>query len=294
MRLRGIVVPIVTPFDEAGQVDTEALKNLCEFLIEKKVHGLYPCGTTGEAVLLTTEERKLVAKVVVEHTAGRVPVFIHVGAASTAEVVELATHAVEIGADGIAAVTPYYFGYSQDDLIRYYEQIVEAIPSDYPFYLYNIPGCTGNDLLPPAVKYLAEKYPNIVGIKNSMPDLLRAMEYGESREGFSVMLGNDLLIAPGVFVGCDGAVSGNAQVAPELFVKLYEAAEAGDWENALALQKQASTVAKLLQNGGNLSLFKYGLAHRGVPVGDVRGPLGKVCKEEAAEIMAKIDELAVY
>ncbi|HPT82747.1 MAG TPA: dihydrodipicolinate synthase family protein [Limnochordia bacterium] len=294
MRLKGIVVPIVTPFDEAGHVDTEALKNLCEFLIEKGVHGLYPCGTTGEAVLLTTEERKLIAKVVVEQTGGRIPVFVHVGAATTGEAVELAKHAVEIGADGIAAVTPFYFGYSQEALIQYYEEILAVVPADYPVYLYNIPGCTGNDLLPKSVQYLAEKYPNIIGIKNSMPDLIRAMEYIECRENFSVVLGNDLLIAPGVLVGCDGAVSGNAQVAPELFVKLYEAAAAKDVETAVELQKKATLVAKLLRNGGDLSLFKYGLAHRGVPVGDVRAPLKKVDPQEAAEIMAKIDELAVY
>lgn len=293
-RLKGIVVPIVTPFDDSGRVDAEALKNLCDYLIEHGVHGLYPCGTTGEAVLLTDEERKAVAEVVVEHVGGRVPVFIHVGAASTQSAMDLAKHAVDIGADGIAAVTPYYFRLSQEALIRYYEQIVSVIPSDYSFYVYNIPSCTGNDITPPAVGYLAQKHSNVVGIKNSMSDILRAQEYLNCREGFSVMLGNDSLIAMGVFIGCDGAVSGNAQVAPELFVNLYNAAEAGDWELALTLQKQATQVAELLQNGGNLSLFKYALAHRGVPVGEVREPLAKVCKKEAAEIMAKIDELSVY
>mgnify|MGYP000874976449 FL=1 len=293
-RLRGIVVPIVTPFDGSGRVDTEALKNLCDYLIDHGVHGLYPCGTTGEAVLLTDEERKTVAEVAVGHAGGKVPVFIHVGAASTQSAMDLAKHAVDIGADGIAAVTPYYFKLSQEALIRYYEQIVSVIPSDYPFYIYNIPGCTGNDITPATVGYLAQEHPNVVGIKNSMSDILRAQEYLNCREDFSVMLGNDSLIAMGVLIGCDGAVSGNAQVAPELFAKLYNAAEAGDWERALALQKQAAEVAELLQNGGNLSLFKYALAHRGVPVGEVREPLAKVCKTEAAEIMAKLDELDVY
>ena len=293
-RLKGIVVPIVTPFDDSGRVDTEALKSLCDYLIDHGVHGLYPCGTTGEAVLLTDEERKNVAEVTVRHVGGRVPVFIHVGAASTQSAMDLAKHAVGIGAHGIAAVTPYYFKLSQEALILYYEQIVSVLPSDYPFYLYNIPSCTGNDVTPATVGYLAQEYPNVVGIKNSMSDILRAQEYLNCREGFSVMLGNDSLIAMGVFIGCDGAVSGNAQVAPELFVKLYNAAEAGDWKLALALQKQATRVAELLENGGNLSLFKYAIAHRGVAVGEVREPLAKVCKTEAAKIMAKIDELDVY
>ena len=293
-RLKGIVVPIVTPFDDLGRVDAHALRNLCGYLIEHKVHGLYPCGTTGEATLLTDEERKDVAQIVVERAGGKVPVFIHVGAASTQSAMDLAKHAVDIGADGIAAVTPYYFKLSQESLIRYYEQIISVIPSDYPFYLYNIPSLAGNDIAPATVGYLAEKYPNIVGIKNSMPDILRAQEYLNCREGFSVMLGNDSLVAIGAFIGCDGAVSGNAQIAPELFVSLYHAAKAGDWERALALQKQAARVSELLEHGGNLSLFKYGLAHRGVPVGDVREPLARVCRTEAADVMAKIDALQVY
>ena len=168
MRLKGIVVPIVTPFDEAGHVDTEALKNLCEFLIEKGVHGLYPCGTTGEAVLLTTEERKLIAKVVVEQTGGRIPVFVHVGAATTGEAVELAKHAVEIGADGIAAVTPFYFGYSQEALIQYYEDPGRG-PGRLPRVSVQHPRLHWNDLLPKSVQYLAEKYPNIIGIKTACP-----------------------------------------------------------------------------------------------------------------------------
>jgi len=293
-RLRGIVVPIVTPFDGSGRVDTEALKNLCDYLIDHGVHGLYPCGTTGEAVLLTDEERKTVAEVAVGHVGGKVPVFIHVGAASTQSAMDLAKHAVDIGADGIAAVTPYYFKLSQEALIRYYEQIVSVIPSDYPLYLYNIPSCTGNDITPATVGHIAQEHPNVVGIKNTMSDILRAQEYLNCRDGFSVMLGNDSVIAMGVFIGCDGAVSGNAQVAPELFVKLYNAAEAGDWERALGLQKRATEVAELLQNGGNLSLLKYALAHRGVPAGEVREPLAKVCRTEAAKIMTKIDELDVY
>ena len=292
--LQGIVVPIVAPFDDAGRVDTEALKKLCDFLIEHGVHGLYPCGTTGEAVLLTDEERKIIGEVVVEHVKGRVPVFLHVGAASTQATMRLAQHAVDIGADGIAAVTPYYFTLSQEALVQYYERIVSVIPSDYPCYIYNIPSCTGNDITPAAVSHLAQRYPNIVGIKNTMSDILRTQEYLTCREDFSVMLGNDALIALGVLSGCDGAVSGNAQVAPELFVSLYNAANAGDWERALALQKQAIQVSKLLQNGGNFSLFKHALAHRGVPVGEVREPLAKVCQAEAAEIMAKLDALKVY
>ncbi|NLA59346.1 MAG: 4-hydroxy-tetrahydrodipicolinate synthase [Firmicutes bacterium] len=292
-RLKGIVVPIVTPFDDSGRVDIEALQNLCEYLIENGVHGIYPCGTTGEAVLLTMEERKTVAEVVVREVNGRIPVFVHVGAASTQEAMDLARHAVEIGADGIAAVTPYYFALSQSALIRYYEQIISVIPSDFPLYLYNIPGYTGNDIAPATAAYLARKHSNIVGIKNTMADILRAQEYLECREGFSVLMGNDMLTAMGVMMGCDGTVSASAQVAPHLFVKLYDAAAAGDWELALALQKQAAEVTRLLENGTNISLCKYAIAHRGIPVGDIREPLERVCRKKAAEVMTKIDELGV-
>ena len=110
-KLYGTTVPIITPFDEEGKVDVESLKKLTDHVIANGLSCLYPNGTTGEMLLLSVEERKLVSETVVRQAAGRVPVFVHAGAMNLADTVELAKHAVEIGADGIGVVTPSYLSF---------------------------------------------------------------------------------------------------------------------------------------------------------------------------------------
>src|SRR5919202_653682 len=170
--LGGVVPPLVTPFaDEAAErLDHGALAALCDFLIDAGVHGLYPCGTTGENALLTTAERTAVAETVVRAARGRVPVFVHVGAAGTAETVELARHAQEIGADGVGAITPYYYAYTDDDLRRHYVAAAEAA-APLPFYLYNLPSNARNRVSPSLAAELFRDVPNVVGIKDSSGDL---------------------------------------------------------------------------------------------------------------------------
>ena len=105
-RLSGIVIPLVTPLTEEDTVDVESLKRLTDYCIDGGMTALYPCGTTGEMMYLTVEERKLVAETVVKQATGRIPVFVHVGAWNQADTIELAQHAEKIGADGIGVVTP--------------------------------------------------------------------------------------------------------------------------------------------------------------------------------------------
>lgn len=109
-KLYGVVTAMVTPFHEDESVKTEAIRQHVDFLIERGVNCLYPLGTTGEMMLMDVEERKLAAKTVVDQCAGRIPVFIHVGAMKTKDACELARHAHEIGADGIGAVSPAFYG----------------------------------------------------------------------------------------------------------------------------------------------------------------------------------------
>ena len=107
-RMKGIVIPLVTPFTDDDKIDEESLKRLVDHCIEGGMTSLYPCGTTGEMMYMSVAERKQVAEVVVKHAAGRIPVYVHVGAWNQADTIELAKHAVEIGAQGIGVVTPSF------------------------------------------------------------------------------------------------------------------------------------------------------------------------------------------
>ena len=147
-KLFGTVVPIITPLTEDDKIDVQSLKNLVDHCINNGLQCLYPCGTTGEMMYLTVEERKLVTETVVKHTNKRVPVFAQVGAWNLADTIELARHAVEVGADGIGVVTPVFYKLSDQGLVDFYEAVAKSVPADFPVYLYSIPQNAVNDINP--------------------------------------------------------------------------------------------------------------------------------------------------
>jgi len=271
--LRGVITALVTPFDEAGRVNAHALERLVEFQIRAGVHGLCPCGTTGEVALLSLEERKQVAEIVVRVAQGRVPVLVHTGAASTETTIALTRHAQEIGASAATVVTPWYFRLSDDALIHHYVRVAESVP-DFPIYLYNIPQLTGNDLKPAVVHTIAERCPNVVGLKDSCGVLAQIIDSAAARGGkFNVAIGSDGLLLSAAVAGIGAAISGNANAVPELFVEFYNAFWRGDLTAAQAVQARIQHVRRALKDGGDLSLFKAVLTQRGIPAGGVRAPL---------------------
>ncbi len=271
--LKGVIIPMVTPFDAQGRLDEAATRQLTNYLIERGVHGLFPAGSTGEGPLLTADERRQLAEIVVQETAGRVPVIIHTGALTQAETIALTQHAQSIGAQGVAIVTPFYFRLKDEALLRFYEQVAASVP-DFPIFLYNIPQLTGNNISAELVARLVERCPNIVGMKDSSGSLATLAASLPLRGGkFSAAIGADGLFLAAVAMGIGASVSGNANVVPELFVALYDAAASGDLVRARALQRQIDVVRRILEDGGDLSLFKGMLAKRGIPVGKVRPPL---------------------
>ncbi|MCC7449560.1 MAG: dihydrodipicolinate synthase family protein [Anaerolineae bacterium] len=271
--LKGVIIPMVTPFDAQGRLDEAATRQLTNYLIERGVHGLFPAGSTGEGPLLTADERRRLAEIVVQETAGRVPVIIHTGALTQAETIALTQHAQSIGAQGVAVVTPFYFRLKDEALFRFYAQVAASVP-DFPIFLYNIPQLTGNNLSAELVARLVEHCPNIVGMKDSSGSLATLAASLPLRGGkFSAAIGADGLFLAAVAMGIGASVSGNANVVPELFVALYNAAFSGDFARARELQRQVDAVRRILEDGSDLSLFKGMLAKRGIPVGTVRPPL---------------------
>lgn len=273
MKIRGVIVPMLTPFSDSGQIDESRTAALVEFLIERRIAGLFPLGTTGEGPLLTTGERRQVAEWVVRCAAGRVPVIIHTGAITTAETLELTHHARQVGADAVAIVPPYFYKLSDTALFEHYAAVASALP-DFPIYLYHNPGVTPNSLTTELVFRLAEAFPNVIGLKDSSGSLATLFASRPLHEGrFNTASGPDGLILAAQAVGVDACVSGNANYAPELVVGIYEAAQRGDLESGRRLQAQLDEARRILGDGSDLSLFKAMCARRGVPLGDVRAPL---------------------
>lgn len=292
--IEGVVPALLTPMAEDGvHVDDGALRHLCDFLIEQGVHGLMPCGTTGEGPLLNIAERKRVAEVVLEAAGGRVPVIVHVGTLTTHETIELARHAYEIGADACSVVMPYYYLLDEETLITHLSRVASSVP-DMPIFLYNIPQNTGNSLSLRAVQTIAEIHPNVVGIKDSSGDLSLLIRFMEVRGGaFNVVIGSDILFFPGLIMGARACVSGNANVFPELFVSLFEAFKNADYERCRAFQEKINAIIYILGDGKDLSLFKEVLGQRGVRAGEVRPPLRQASQDEVLACIRSLRELGL-
>ena len=290
-KLYGVTAAMITPFQKDGEVDLNGMRQLTRMLVDKGIHCLYPCGTTGEMLRLSMEERMSIAECVVKEAGKRVPVFIHCGAMRQEETIALIKHACRIGADGAGVVTPQFFKASDGELIAYYEAAAEAA-GDFPIYLYNIPQCSGNDISAETAKEIAERCPNVVGIKYSFADINRTIDYLKiQNRQFSVLHGCDRAMLGMLSLGCAGTVSGIAGVFPEPFVEAYGLYTQGRLTEAKKVQNLCIEFCDTLQCGSNMSYFKTALKLRGIEAGFMRKPQLNLDEAETRRLKEKLEIL---
>lgn len=292
-RLEGIVIPLVTPLTDEDTIDVESLKRLTDHCIEGGMTALYPCGTTGEMMYLTVAERKQVAEVVVKHAAGRIPVFVHVGAWNTADTVELAKHAVEIGADGIGVVTPSFYTIGDRGLVDYYVTVANSVPEDFPVYMYGIKQNAINDLNKNVCEQVAAQCPNVLGAKYSFPDMTRLQELMTVKGGeFDVLVGPDHLFEVVCAAGGKGVVSGNAMIVREHYAALWDAIQKKDFDLATKLQRRTNVLNSTMCAINNIAAYKVILKNEGVlSTTNMRRPMENLTPEQEADLLAKLAEL---
>ena len=223
----GVGTALVTPFAPNGAIDDAAVRRLVRRQIDAGVHFVSPCGTTGEAPTLTPMERIQVVELVVEETAGRVPVLAGAGGYDTLEVIDLVRECERAGADGILSVTPYYNKPTQDGLFQHYKAIAEA--TSLPIVLYNVPGRTGVNLDVATVARLAA-LPNIVGIKEASGNVVQMSEIiAAVPDDFVLVSGDDSLAVAAMAVGARGLISVASNAVPAEIVQIIEFAEKQDY-----------------------------------------------------------------
>ncbi len=229
---KGSIVAIVTPFKN-GKVDEKALGDLIEWHIAEGTNAIVPCGTTGESATLDYDEHYRVIEVTIKAVNKRVPVIAGTGANSTDETIMITEKAKKMGADGALLVTPYYNKPTQEGLYQHYKKIAEAV--DIPIVLYNVPGRTGVNMLPPTVARLAE-IKNIVGIKEATGDMKQASEVLRlCGERLTVISGDDFTTLPLLALGGKGVISVSANVAPKDVSLMCRAWADGNIEEARRL-----------------------------------------------------------
>lgn len=277
----GVLPPITTPMDDSGAVNHDALRHHVQRLEAAGVHGIIPCGSTGERATLGPEEHRSVIETTVD--AASTPVLAGTGASSTREAIELTQHAADVGADGGLVIYPYYSWPTNDNVVRHYEAIADA--TDIPIVIYNIPKRTGRNLKPDATVRLAE-HPNIAGIKESAGDMNQLFELLKRTRDmdFDVLSGYDSQALATILLGGTGVTSVAANVFPETVVELYEAAANRNVDDGLRAHEAILEIEEMMNLETIPIAVKAALDIKGVQSATVRPPLYEA-SEDTREVL---------
>ena len=270
--ITGSIVALATPLHEDGGVDYPTLRKLVDWHINEGTDCIGVVGTTGESPTVNVEEHCEIIRVAVEQAAQRVPIMAGCGANSTAEAIELARFAKQVGADCQLQVVPYYNKPTQQGQYLHFKAIAEAV-GDLPTVLYNVPGRTVADMAHATVLRLAQ-VPGIVGIKEATGNIERAQWLiKELPKGFAVYSGDDPTAVALMLCGGHGNISVTANIAPRLMHELCLAALAGDAKRAMALQMQLLPLHKNLFVEANPIPVKWAMARMGLCGPTLRLPM---------------------
>lgn len=288
LSLQGIIPPTITAFAADESVDLETTAAHARFVADRGVHGVFPLGTNGEFALLESQERAQVIEAVVNEIDGEVPVIAGVGAPSTRETIDHAERAASAGADGLVAVTPYYYPIDSKGAVEHYRRVTEAV--SLPVYVYHIPSKTGNALSQETLLEIAA-LDGVVGLKDSSKDIPLLGQVIANAPEVSFFAGSDSLLVPGLDLGCCGLVSAVANAFPELVVELYEAYDEGDKERAQSAQETVYAVRSALKQGPYLAGVKSALSLRGFDSGPLRSPLRRMNDAEETALSEELKRL---
>jgi 4-hydroxy-tetrahydrodipicolinate synthase len=273
--ITGCWVPLITPFNKDYSIDEKGLRELVDYFIDQGCDGLVPVGTTGESPTLSHEEHSEVIAICIDQTKGRVPIMAGTGSNSTREAISLTKHAEEAGADATLQVAPYYNKPNQAGMAAHMGAVAEA--TSLPLIIYNIPGRTGKNIEPETIISLAEKYGNIVGVKDAACDMTQTMKVLEGTRGWKApfyhLTGEDALTFSNLCLGGHGAISAVANVIPTEMKAICDLCAEGKYAEAREVHFRVLEIIRLLFIEPNPVPTKAALGMMGLPAGPVRLPL---------------------
>jgi 4-hydroxy-tetrahydrodipicolinate synthase len=278
----GSIPALVTPF-AAGRVNEAAFRELVEWQIDEGSNALVPCGTTGEAATLSSDEHRRVIEITVDVARGRVPVIAGCGSNNTAHAIELTRAAKKAGADAALHVPPYYNRPNQEGIYAHLAAIAEL---DIPIILYNVPSRTITDIAVETMTRLS-RLPNVMGVKDATGNLARVSAQRQScGEEFIQLSGNDDMALGFNAMGGVGCISVTANVAPRLCSEFQAATREGRWDDALQLQDRLYPLHAALFTDASPGPVKYALSkiRQGFPA-ELRPPM----TEPSAASKAAVD-----
>ena len=291
MEVHGIFTPTLTPFDDDGEIDFGAYEKLLERQVSEGVHGIIPCGTTGEFQLLTNEERRAVMKFAAERVDGHATLFAGCNATTTRDVIAFSRYARELGYDGVMLAAPYYTLPTTEELVEHFREAAEQ--ASMPIMLYNFPARTGVDLGPEVLEGL-RPVDKVFGIKESSGDMARMHELVVSfSDRYQLLCGADDQALEYLVWGVKGWVAGTANMLPKQHVALYDAVVGDrDIERGLEIMRKLLPIFMLMEQSGKyIQYCKYGSELGGIPLGGCRAPMRGLSSADRQKF-AELYELA--
>lgn len=296
--LTGIIPPIVTPLLSRDELDVAGLERLLEHILAGGVHGIFVLGTTGEAPSLSYRLRRELIERTCKQVAGRVPVLVGITDTAFVEAVHLSQFAAEAGAKALVLAPPYYFPNSQPELLEYVQHLAPELP--LPLFLYNMPTHTKTIFEVETVRRAMEM-PNIVGLKDSSANMVyfhQLIRLLPQRPEWSLLIGPEELLAESVLLGGHGGVCGGANLRPKLYVDLYNAARARDFERAATLHAEVMHVSTTLYRVGRHSSaiikgLKCALRELGLCDDFMAEPFHRFREEERERVRTVLAELGI-
>lgn len=292
--LKGLISAVYTPFHENGELNLAEVPKYVDYLVESGMNGLYICGTTGEGVNMTVDERIRTAKSFIDANAGRLPTVVQVGSNALSDCLKLAAAAESDGADAISANAPSYFKITKMETLADWCASIAAAAPKTPFYYYHIPSLTGVDIqMTPFLKLMEERCPTFAGVKYT--DIkgfvfLEAVRYGGGK--YEVLWGCDEMLMAGLALGAPGGVGSTYALYPSLYHRLLKAWDAGNLEEARAIQLQSwRFVQILLRHSPIHPSSKLVMKLHGIELGPCRLPFAELPPNAFDEIKADLREL---
>ncbi|MFW6126146.1 MAG: dihydrodipicolinate synthase family protein [Chloroflexota bacterium] len=281
---KGIIPPIMTAFTKEGDVYEKGTREIIDFLVPH-VQGLYPCGSYGSGPMMSIEERKKVAEIMLDQVAGRVPVIVHVGTADTKNAVDLAKHAESIGASAVGAVTPYYNDYKDEQIFAHFAKLIQCV--QVPVFLYNNPKLSGNTVSMDVLVRLARE--GLAGVKDSTFSMENYYHMQLALKEFpdmNLIIGTEALLVATFDAGAQAAVTGLGNVYPDLVAELYRDYIGGDRNKMMAMQYRVLRARQITKFGPTVPTCHAILKLRGVDGGYPRIPYLPV----SAEVEKKVEQ----
>ncbi|MGR5177366.1 dihydrodipicolinate synthase family protein [Vibrio parahaemolyticus] len=291
-KLQGLIAAPHTPFDHNNHVNLSAIDDIAALLIEQGVTGAYVCGTTGEGIHCSVEERKAIAERWVKAANGKLDLIVHTGALSIVDTLSLTEHAETLDILATSAIGPCFFKPgSVDDLVDYCAQIAAAAPSKGFYYYHSGMSGVNLDLEQFLVKG-DERIPNLFGAKFNNMDLYEYQRCLRVAQGkFDIPFGVDEFLPAGLAVGAVGAVGSTYNYAAPLYLKIIEAFNRGDQAQVTALMDKVIGIIRILVQYGGVAAGKAAMELHGIDAGDPRTPIRPLTREQKADVVARMRDI---